>query len=114
MEIIRSIIQIIAGIAGSLAAMVSIVLFLQFRWPNAAVWGLKIFSSAFSPVFVLVGLLTFITGFATGSVFISVVGIYVVFIYVLHIIRITRPPASESSFEQAFGLNWKKQIKPWQ
>jgi len=114
MEIIRSIIQIIVGFAGSLAALMSIVLFLQFRWPNAAMWGLKIFSSSLSPLFVLVGLLTFITGFETGSVFISVVGSYVTIIYFVHIISIAYSPGLAKSFKHAFGSNWKNMIKPWQ
>jgi acetyl esterase/lipase len=114
MEIIRSIIQIIAGIACSLVALMSIVLFLQFRWPKAAMWGLKIFSSALSPWFVLLGLISLIIGLITGSIFISAVGMYVVLIYIIHIVSVTRPPASASGFEQAFGSNWKSQIKPEQ
>jgi acetyl esterase/lipase len=111
MEIIRLIIQIIAGIAGSLVALMSIVLFLQFRWPAAAMWGLKVFTSALSPLFLLVGLLTFITGLAADSVFISIIGIYVTLIYFIHIISVTRPPVSASDFEKAFSLNWKNHIK---
>jgi acetyl esterase/lipase len=111
MEIIISIIQIIAGIAGSLAALMSIVLFLQFRWPAAAMWGLKVFTSAVSPLFVLNGLLTLMIGLATSSVLISVTGIYTTVIYLVHVISVTRPPDSASGFEQAFGLNWKKRIK---
>lgn len=114
MEIIRSIIQIIAVIAGSLAALMSIVLFLQFRWPAAAMWGLKVFTSALSPLFVLIGLLTFIIGFATDSMFIAIIGTYTIFIFIIHIISVTRPPAITSGFEKTFGLNWKSQIKPEQ
>ena len=114
MEIIRTIIQIIAGIVACLVALMSIVLFLQFRWPKAAMWGLKVFSSSLSPLFVLVGLLTLIIGLTTDSMFISAIGIYVALIYFIHIISVTRPPGSASGFEQAFGLNWKNKIKPGQ
>jgi len=114
METIISIIQIIAGIGGSLVALMSIVLFLQFRWPAAAIWGLKVFTSALSPWFVLIGSITLIIGLATSSVFISVIGIYITTIYLIHIINVTRPPRSTSGFEHAFGLNWKKRIKPAQ
>lgn len=114
MEVIKLVIQIIMGIASSLVALMSIVLFLQCRWPAVAMWGLKVFASALSPVFILVGLLTLVTGFATGSEFISVIGIYVTFIYFIHIISVTRPPGTASGFEQVFGLNWKNQIKPEQ
>ena len=114
MEIIKLTIQIIVGFAASLAALMSLVLFLQFRWPAAAMWGLKLLSSALSPLFLLVGGLTIIAGLATVSVFIIVLGIYVAVIYFIHIISVTRPPASVSGFDQAFGYNWKNQIKPGQ
>jgi len=114
MEIIISIIQIIVGIAGSVAALMSIVLFLQFRWPKAAMWGLKIFSSSLSPFFVLVGSLIVITGFVTGSMFISVVGSYVTIIYLIHIISIAHSPGLVTRFKQVFGSNWKNKIGPAQ
>ena len=106
------IIQLIAGIAGSLAAVTSIVLFLQFRWPAAAMWGLKVFASAGSSVFMFVGLLTLVAGLATNSIYISAIGIYVALVYLVHFLRITRRPTNE--FEKAFGANWKSQIKPEQ
>lgn len=114
MEIIISIIQIIAGIGGSLVALMSIVLFLQFRWPAAAMWGLKVFTSALSPLFVLIGSVILIIGLTTSSVFTSVIGICTTIIYLIHVISVTRPPDSASGFEHAFGLHWKKRIKPGQ
>ena len=111
MEIIRSIIQIITGIGCSVVALMSIVLFLQFRWPAAAMWGLKVFTSALSPLFVLVGLLTFIIGLVMDSIFIAIIGTYAAFIFIIHIISVTRPPNSTSGFEQAFGVNWKNRIR---
>ncbi|HET9432137.1 MAG TPA: alpha/beta hydrolase, partial [Chitinophagaceae bacterium] len=111
MELVILIIHIIAGIVGTLVALMSIVLFLQFRWPAAAMWGLKVFTSALSPLFVLIGSITLIIGLATSSVFSSVIGICITIIYLIHIISVTRPPKSEIGFEHAFGLNWKKRIK---
>src|SRR6187200_544750 len=114
MEVIRLIIQVITAIVCSMVAVMSIVLFLQFRWPAAVMWGSKVLISALSSLFALIGLLAFIIGVVTGSVFISVAGIYVTFIYLLHIISVTRSPGSASGFEQAFGFNWKNRIKPEQ
>lgn len=111
MEIIIVIIQIIAGTVGSLVALMSIVLFLPFRWPAAAMWGLKVFASALSPLFILVGSLALIIGLAASSVFITVIGIYITSIYLIHVVSVTRPPDSASGFEHAFGLNWKKRTK---
>lgn len=114
MDILVLIIQIIVGIVGSLVAFMSFTLFFPFRWPAAAMWGLKVFSSALSSLFVLVGLLTLIIGLVAGSVLISAIGIYVVLVYSTHFISVTRPPSSANGFEKAFGVNWKNQIKPKQ
>jgi hypothetical protein len=112
MATLISIIQLIAGIAGSLVALMSIVLFLQFRWPAAPMWGLKIFVSALATVFMFVGLLTLVAGMATNSIFISAVGIYVTLAYLVHFLIVTRPPVD--GFERVFGAKWKSQIKPEQ
>ena len=114
MAIINSIIQIIAGIGSSLIALMSIVLFLQFRWPAAVMWGLKVLTSALSPLFVLFGSVILIIGLTTSSVFVSVIGICITIIYLIHVICVTRAPDSAGGFEHAFGLNWKKRIKPGQ
>lgn len=103
------IIQFIASIAGSLAALMSIVLFLQFRWPAAAMWGLKLFASALATVFMFVGILTLVAGVATNSIFICAVGAYVALVYLVHFFRVTRKAAG--GFKKAFGPNWKRQIK---
>ena len=102
------IIQLIAGIAGSLAALISIVLFLRFRWPAAAMWGLKVCASAVSSVFMLVGLLTLVAGVATNSIFICAIGIYVTLIYFVHFLVVTRTPAD--GFKRVFGTKWKNQL----
>jgi acetyl esterase/lipase len=70
----------------------------------------KLYASALSPVFVLIGVLSTIVGLTTGSVLISFIGMYDVLIFSVHIFRITRPPDSSSSFERAFGLHWEDGI----
>jgi acetyl esterase/lipase len=77
-------------------------------------WGLKVYVSALSPVLVLIGLITAIVGLATGSTFISLLGIFVVFIFSFHLISVTRPPDASTSFENAFGVQWENNIKPEQ
>lgn len=109
MNILISVIQVIASIIGLLAAIMSIVLFLRFRWPAAAMWGLKVFTSSLSPLFVLIGAAIFITGLATGFLFIDIIGAYVILVYLAHYISVTRKPAGE--FEKAFGKNWKTTVK---
>jgi acetyl esterase/lipase len=114
MEIIKLIIQILVAVLGCLVALLSIPLFLQFRWPAAAMWILKVYVSALSPVFFWLGVVTALVGLTTGSVFTSAVGIYTALIFLIHIIRVTRPPDVTTGFEQAFGLNWQQRIYPEQ
>jgi hypothetical protein len=114
MERVELIIQILAAVVGCLAALVSIPLFFRFRWPAAAMWGLKVYVSALSPVLALIGLITAIVGLVTGSTFISLLGIFVVFIFSFHLISITRPPDASTSIEKAFGVQWENNIKPEQ
>lgn len=110
MEIFITIIKILAVISGCLAALLSILFFVRLHWPAPALWFLKLYASALSPLLVLIGVLVTIVGLITGSVFISLIGIYHVLVFCLHIFKLTRPPDSSSSFEKAFGLNWEESI----
>ena len=108
------IIQILAGVLGCLAALLSILFFLRLRWPAPAWWFLKLYTSALSPLLALIGVLSLIAGLTTGSVFISMVGMYVALIFCIHIFRVTRPPDSASHFEKVFGLHWEDKLPPGQ
>jgi acetyl esterase/lipase len=110
MEIIKLIIQIIATVLGGLAALMSILIFVRLHWPAPILWILKLLVSALSPLFFLIGVLCALVGGATDSVFISLIGMYDVLIFSLHIVKVTRPPNVSSGFEQAFGLNWENRI----
>ena len=114
MDIIKLIIQILAAISGCLAALISILLFLRLRWPAPALWFLKLYTSALSTLLALTGVLCILVGLTTGSVFISLIGIYDLLIFFIHIFRITRPPDFSSGFEQAFSLHWENRINPEQ
>src|SRR6185295_12198386 len=105
MDIIRLIIQIIATLLGSLTALMSIPLFLRLRWPAPALWFLKLFASALSPLLASIGVLSAIVGMTTGSVFISLIGIYSVLIFLMHMFRVTSSRDISASFDQAFGLH---------
>ncbi|HET9431350.1 MAG TPA: alpha/beta hydrolase [Chitinophagaceae bacterium] len=110
MDIVIKFIQVLAAVAGALAALLSIPLFFPFRWPAAVMWGLKVYVSALSPFLALLGILTAIAGITTGSVILTVIGIYDSLVYFIHFILVTRPPASAGNFEKAFGLNWEKRL----
>jgi hypothetical protein len=110
MEIIKLIFQILATVLGGLAALMSIPVFLRLHWPAPILWIIKLLASALSPLLFLIGVLSIIVGIITGSVYISLIGIYVALFFFVHIYRITRRPDVSSGFEQAFGLNWENRI----
>ncbi len=110
MDIIKLMVQILAAVSGCLAALMSVTLFLRLRWPAPVLWLLKLYASALSPFLALIGVLSAISGLTTGSVFITVIGIYVVLIFFMHIYLVTRPPDPSANFEKAFGLHWKDLI----
>ena len=110
MENITAIIQIITTVLGCLAALMSIPVFIRLHWPSPALWIVKLFASALSPLLFLIGVLSVIVGLTMGSVFLSLIGFYVVLFFFLHIYRITRSPGVSSGFEQAFGLDWESHI----
>lgn len=114
MGFIILVIQILAVVSGCLAVLMSILLFVRLRWPAPALWFLKLLVSALSPLIIFIGVLISIVGLTTGSVFISAIGIYTAFIFIIHIYRVTRPPDAATGFEKAFGLNWESRIKPGQ
>lgn len=114
MDIIKLIIQISAIVLGGLTALLSILLFLRLRWPAPALWFLKLYASALSPLLVLISAFCTIVGLTTDSVFISLIGIYNLIIFSIHIFRVTRPPNLSTGFEQAFGLHWETRINPEQ
>jgi acetyl esterase/lipase len=110
METIRLIIQILATVLGCLAALMSIPVLLQLHWPAPVLWIIKLFASAFSPLLFIIGVLSAIVGLTTGSVFLSLIGIYVVLFFFIHIYSITREPEVSCGFEQAVGLDRENRI----
>lgn len=111
MDMIKLIVQIAAAVSGSLAALMSLLFFVRLRWPAPVLWILKLFVSAWSPWLTLIGVLCTVVGIATGSVFVSLIGMYDVLTFMIYIIRVTRPPGASGSFENAFGLCWEARIK---
>jgi len=110
METLRLIIQILTTVLCCLVALLSIPVFFRLHWPAPALWIIKLFASALSPLLLLIGILSTIAGLATSSIFISLIGMYVTLFFFIHIYRITRPPDVSSGFELAFGLDWESRI----
>jgi acetyl esterase/lipase len=110
MDVLRLIIQYVAAFSSGLIALLSILLFVRLHWPAPVLWFLKLYVSALSPLLLFVGFLSTIVGMTTGSALISVLGMYAVLIFSIHILRVTRSPDVSSGFEQAFGLHWEDRI----
>jgi acetyl esterase/lipase len=110
METVKLVVQMLAGVAGGLAALASVLLFVRLRWPSPVLWVMKLFVAALSPLLAAIGVLSIVAGLATGSVFISLVGMYDVLVFMLHRFMVTRAPDFPGSFEKAFGLQWEDRI----
>ncbi len=110
MDILRCILQVLAVVSGSMAAVMSMLIILRLQWPAPVLWILKLLTVAFSPLFFGIGVLCVLVGLATESVFLGIIGLYDGLFYLIYIIRVTRPPDVASGFEQAFGLNWENRL----
>jgi len=88
-ETIKVITQILTTASGSLATRMSIPISLRSNWPSLVLWIIKLFASALSPLLVLIGALSVFAGLTTGSVSISLIGMYDV-LFFTHIYRVTR------------------------
>jgi len=97
-------IQIFAMVAGTLSIILSVLLLLRLHWPAAALWFIKLYVSALSPLLALIGALTLMAGLMKGGMLIAFIGACVFSIYSIHIFRVTRPPDSSVGLEQAFGI----------
>lgn len=106
------ILQILVAVFATVSIIISIPLFLQLRWPTPVLWFLKLYVSALSQILALIGALATLTGLLTGSIIITVIGLYVLLVYCRHIFLVTRPPDSSTGFEHAFGSHWEGCIRP--
>ncbi len=102
--------QITASVVASVCIIMSAPLFLSLRWPAPFLWFLKLFASAVSPILILIGILVTIVGLTTSSVLISLIGVYVVLVFFIHLLRVTNPLDFSTGFEHAFGFDWEKTI----
>ena len=103
-------IQVTAIVIAIVCVMMSVLLFARLRWPAVLLWFIKLYVSATSPLFVLLGLVVATAGITTGSVFISLTGVYTMLVFSMHIYRITRPPTHSQGFDKTFGPGWKRSL----
>ena len=91
--------------------LLSYFVMFPLRQPTTlAMWAVKVFVCALAPVLFLVGVFTALLGLFANSLPAGVIGILSALIYFVYIIQTSRPPKAENSFDNAFGVNWEKQI----
>jgi hypothetical protein len=110
MLFINSFLQFTAIVLASFSAIMGVLLFLRLSWPAPVLWFLKLYVSALSQLHVFIGVLATVVGLTTGSVLITLIGIYDILIFLIHIFIVTRPPCFSNNFEKAFGTHWESRI----
>jgi hypothetical protein len=73
-------------------------------------WMIRVFTSALSPLLFLFGLTMGIFGFVISSLPAILIGSCSALLFLIHILRITRPPDPTTGFEHIFGSQWKEHI----
>lgn len=75
-----------------------------------AIWTVKVFVSALSPILFIAGILTAVSGWALHSITAIILGSLSALLYLIHITKIIRPPDPATGFENTFGREWKDHI----
>lgn len=92
-------------------ALITLAILFQLQQPaSPLLWGLKVFSSALSPLLFLTGLLCVVVGLFWSWLPVSLLGTYSIIIFGMHMFSITRAPDTGTGFTQAFGHQWEKKI----
>ena len=84
---------------------------IRLRQPaTPAVWMVKVFISALSPILFMVGVLTAFFGMVLNLWPAIAMGSCSALLYLIHIIKISSAPDSSTDFEKAFGEQWEDRI----
>jgi acetyl esterase/lipase len=84
---------------------------IPLRQPTTpAVWMVKVFISALSPVLFLAGIITILLGIILNSLPAIAIGSCSAFLYLIHIIKISSARDSPTGLEKAFSEKWENRI----
>lgn len=100
MEAIHLILRILALLACLIVVPGSILFFIPLRWPAAALFFIKLFTSAISPILTLVGGFILFAGIISDSLIISFLGLYVILVFLSHWVRLTSPAFLSHGFKE--------------
>ncbi len=103
--------QILVTLLAAINLLLAWPAFYRLRQPTTlALWGIKVFISAITPLLLLTGVLTAIAGLALNWTPAVVLGSAGALLFLIHIIAVTRAPHPSTNFEQAFGPGWEKRL----
>ena len=103
---------IIVFVAGSISALMSLLLLFRFHWSSGgpALWIVKSFSSALAPFFFAAGMSCAAIGIIAGSVAAIVLGSFSAVVFLIYLFRISALPKASSGFEKSLGSNWEDRL----
>jgi len=103
---------IIAFVAGSISALMSLLLLFRFHWSSGGplLWMMKSFSSALAPFLFAAGMLCVGVGIIADSVTAIVVGSFSAVVFLIYLFRISALPNASTGFEDSFGSDWKDHV----
>jgi len=98
-------------ILSTVPVLASLLVTFRLRQPTTpAWWMLKVFSSALSPIMLLIGLLCLALGLIWTMPLLIALGVYSGAVFLVHIFKVTRGPDKATGFEKAFGRGWQNSI----
>lgn len=97
----KTAIEIILLVTASLALLLTRFALLRLHQPTTPLlWAIKVYSSALSPVLMLIGFLSALGGYILGNLPLAILGGLGLLLYSIHIIKIIRSPEASLYFER--------------
>src|SRR6187399_2966960 len=107
----KTLLPILVILLASVNLLMTRFALVRLRQPTSpAVWMVKVFVSALSPILLIIGVVTAFCGLLLNSWLAIVIGSTGALLYLIHIIKITRAPDSSTGLEKAFGERWEDRI----
>jgi acetyl esterase/lipase len=107
----NEVIQILIILLGTVLLLLTWPALIGLHQPTTLpLWMLKVFTTAVSPFLFLGGIIIVITGSIIDSLPAVLFGGLSAMLFLIHIIKTSRPPDKSTGFEQAFGSAWEDRI----
>jgi acetyl esterase/lipase len=107
----KTLLPILVILLASVNLLMTRFALVRLRQPTApAVWMVKVFVSALSPILLIIGVVTAFCGILLNSWLASTIGSIGALLYLVHIFKITGAPDSSTCLKKAFGERWEDRI----